>query len=66
MIWRIVSRYSQLAATPVALSRDATYAVYDGLFQHALIRHLAGDQAAAGVLDQEVQRLLSFLVPGPG
>jgi AcrR family transcriptional regulator len=65
MIWRIVSRYAELAATPVMLSREATYAVYDGLFQHALIRHLAGDQAAAGVLDQEVQRLLGFLVPAP-
>jgi AcrR family transcriptional regulator len=63
MIWRIVSKYASLAGANVALSRSASYAVYDGLFQHALIRHLAGEADAAAVLDQDVQRLLDSLVP---
>ena len=63
MIWRIVSRYSELSGAPVLLSRAAAYAVYDGLFQHALSRYLAGDADAAAVLEQDVQRLLDVLVP---
>jgi AcrR family transcriptional regulator len=62
MIWRIVSKYAELTGTPVALTPQATYAVYDGLFQHALYRHLAGDTEAASVLEQEVQRVLDLLV----
>ena len=64
MIWRIVSKYAEMAGTPVVLSRGAAYAVYDGLFQHALGRYLAGDTEAAAVLEQDVQRLLDMLIPG--
>ena len=63
MIWRIVSRFSELSGVPVTLSKKATYAVYDGLFQHALIRYLAGDARAADLLEQDVQRVLDSLVP---
>jgi AcrR family transcriptional regulator len=63
MIWRIVTRFSELSGVSVALSKKATYAVYDGLFQHALIRYLAGDASAAEVLEQDVQRVLDSLVP---
>jgi AcrR family transcriptional regulator len=63
MIWRIVSRYAELAQAPVTLSRQATYAVYDGLFQHALFRYLAGDASAPDSLDKDVQRLLESAVP---
>jgi hypothetical protein len=64
MIWRIVSKFAELSGAPVTLSRSAAYAVYDGLFQHALSRHLADDPDAADVLEQDVQRLLYSLVPG--
>jgi AcrR family transcriptional regulator len=64
MIWRIVTRFAELSGARVILSRSAAYAVYDGLFQHALSRHLAGDPDAADVLAQDVQRLLDSLVPG--
>jgi AcrR family transcriptional regulator len=64
MIWRIVSKYSELAGAPVALSRPATYAVYDGMFRIALARYLAGDATAPEVLDQDVQQLLLCVVPG--
>jgi AcrR family transcriptional regulator len=64
MVWRVVSRYSQLLGAPVVVSRRAAYAVYDGLFQHALIRYLGGDSTAPAELEQEVVRLLDRLVPG--
>lgn len=63
MIWRIVSRYSELAGAPVVVSQRAAYAVYDGLFQHALIRYLGGDSGAIADLEREVVRLLDRLVP---
>jgi AcrR family transcriptional regulator len=63
MVWRVVSRYSQLVGAPVIASRRTAYAVYDGLFQHALIRYLGGDSTAPAELEQEVVRLLDRLVP---
>ena len=42
MIWRIVSKFAELAKAPLAVPSSAAYAVFDGLFQQALIRHLAG------------------------
>jgi AcrR family transcriptional regulator len=64
MLWRIVSKYAELAGAPVAVSKAVAYALYDGLFQHALFRYLAGDASAVGVLDQNVQRLLDSVVGG--
>jgi hypothetical protein len=61
MIWRIVSKFAELAGTPLTVSPAVAYAVFDGLFQHALIIHLAGSPAAAGDLDLNVQQVLSSL-----
>ena len=61
MIWRIVSKYSELAGTPLAVPSGAAYAVFDGLFQQALCRHLAGRADAARDLDENVQRVLESL-----
>jgi hypothetical protein len=38
------------------------YALFDGLFQHALISHLAGNADAAADLEENVQRLLDAVV----
>ena len=43
------------------MSSAAAYAVFDGLFQQALIRHLAGQAGAARDLDENVQRVLDAL-----
>ena len=66
MIWRIVSTYADLAGAPVLVPRAMAYAVYDGLFQHALSQYLAGDEDAAEALEQDVQDLLDRLVPAAG
>jgi AcrR family transcriptional regulator len=66
MIWRIVSTYADLAGAPVLVPRAMAYAVYDGLFQHALSQYLAGDEDAAEALEQDVQDLLDRLVPVTG
>jgi AcrR family transcriptional regulator len=61
MIWRIVSKYADLAGQPPALPPGAAYAVFDGLFQQALLRHLAGSPDAATDLQDGVQRVLGSL-----
>jgi AcrR family transcriptional regulator len=65
MIWRIVTRYSELAGLPVAVSPSLAYAIYDGIFQHALIAYLGGSEAAAVELQSNTERILASLV-SPG
>lgn len=66
MIWRVVSRYAELSGRAPAVVSPEAYALMDGLFQFALLRCLAGDDAAADALDARVQRALdSFLAALP-
>lgn len=58
MIWRVASRYAELGGRRPAPSAMALYALFDGLFQSALLRHLADDESAIPDLLGEVRRLL--------
>jgi AcrR family transcriptional regulator len=58
MIWRIVSRYAELSERALAVTPALAYALLDGVFQHALLRHLSGDTTAAPGLDEHVQQVL--------
>jgi len=40
-----------------------TYAMFDGLFQQALLRHLAGQEGAEVHLHASVRRLIDQVVP---
>jgi AcrR family transcriptional regulator len=66
MIWRVVSRYAELAQVSAALSPAAAYAILDGLFQQALLHHLAGDEGPADDLAANVVRVLDTWMPEPG
>lgn len=61
MIFRIVTRYAELANVRPALSCKATYAVFDGLFRNALNAHMGGDQNAASALEHDVLHLLELV-----
>lgn len=61
MIWRVVARYGELAGTVPSLDRTTTYALFDGIFENALVRHLAGDPAAADRLRRGAVELMSRL-----
>ncbi|HEY2693693.1 MAG TPA: TetR/AcrR family transcriptional regulator [Streptosporangiaceae bacterium] len=61
MIWRIASKYADLAGTPLTVPSSVAYAVFDGLFQQALIRHLAGHDDAARSLEESVPQVLEAL-----
>jgi hypothetical protein len=58
MIWRIVSRYAQLRKRALVVDEMTAYAVFDGLFQQALLRHIGG---AAGALDELQVRVRAML-----
>jgi len=61
MIWRIVSKYSDLAGVRLAVSSSLAYAIFDGVFQQALIRHLGGIHDAAAELQANTEHVLESL-----
>jgi AcrR family transcriptional regulator len=62
MIWRVIAQYAELSSTPVTVSPSTAYALFDGLFQQALLRHLAGDTGVAIHLQESVEVILDRLV----
>jgi TetR/AcrR family transcriptional repressor of bet genes len=46
MIWRIVRRYADLRGGEPVFESSTTYALFDGLFEKALLSHLSGDPVA--------------------
>jgi AcrR family transcriptional regulator len=62
LIWRIVTRYAELSERDLAVTPAFTYALLDGVFQHALLRHLGGDPAAPSDLDEQVRQILPTLL----
>lgn len=66
MIWRIVSQFAELADAPLTLGPEATYAIFDGLFQQALFRRLAGLPDTASELRGNVERVIDGLLVRAG
>ena len=66
MIWRIVHRYADLVgASPSPSPPPYAYALMDGLFQHALLRHTRRRRhRAADDLDAHVQAAAA-VIPRP-
>ncbi len=62
MIWRVVSRYADLAGRAVAVDTGTAYAAFDGLFQRALLRHVNGEPDALPTLTLQVEKLLPTLL----
>jgi AcrR family transcriptional regulator len=62
MIWRIVSRYGELTGRALTVTAPAAYAMLDGLFQRALLRHLAGSADALTELRDQVRYVLEGIV----
>ena len=61
MVWRIASRFAELGGKQPAISASALYALFDGLFQKCLLRHLSNDSKAIPELHAEVKRLLPMI-----
>ena len=65
MIWRVMSRLSELAGAPVRAPSDVTYAMFDGLFQQCLLRHLSGDKKAIASMQASVRLIVGQLIDLP-
>jgi TetR/AcrR family transcriptional regulator, transcriptional repressor of bet genes len=62
MVWRVVSRYAELTGVPPGVSSAMSYAMFDGLFQQALLQHLAGNPEAGPQLRERARDLLPRLL----
>lgn len=63
MIWRVAGRYAELVGTEPAVTSPVMYAMFDGLFQQALLRFLAGDPAAIPDLQSRIREILPRVIP---
>lgn len=62
MIWRVLTRFAELSGAELALPSASAYAMFDGLFQQALLAHLSGDTLAATGLQRTVEDLLGMVL----
>ena len=62
MIGRIVSQYAERAGLRLAAPASLVYALVDGVFQHALLGYLAGDERAADDLSDDLRLVIDRFV----
>ena len=62
MVWRVLRRYAQLSGRELAVTSAEAYAILDGLFERALLRHLAGQPDALRALRRTAHALPSRLL----
>ena len=63
MVWRVVTRFAELVGTTPLVTPSVMYALFDGLFQQALLRQLAGEAGAAADLRAAVTAVVAQVVP---
>jgi hypothetical protein len=65
MIWRVLSRLAEISGEPVRLPSSVAYAMFDGLFQQGLLKHLSGDKKAVATMQSNARLVVSQLVGAP-
>ncbi|HQT67590.1 MAG TPA: TetR/AcrR family transcriptional regulator [Acetobacteraceae bacterium] len=66
MIWRVMARYFALAAAEPSITPSLAYAMFDGLFQQALLKYLSGEARAVDDMQADVRLLFARILPcGP-
>lgn len=58
MIWRVISKLAASHGTASAFSPTLAYAIFDGLFQQCLLKHLAGQPVAIGEMEDHGRAIL--------
>ncbi len=58
MIWRIMSRLHELTGVAPAMPPSLLYALFDGVFQQCLLKHLSGDETAIAEMQANVRLLI--------
>jgi len=62
MIWRVVSRYAELAGRPAALEPPVAYGMLDGLFQQALLAYVSGQAGVLTALESQVRAVMPLML----
>ena len=66
MIWRVITRYAELAGRHPAVGPAAAYGVLDGLFQQALLGYVGGRESTLDDLVGQVRAMMPLLLtPAP-
>jgi len=65
MIWRVMSRFADLAGKPLDVQPAVIYAMLDGLFQQCLLKHVCGDATAIPVMQAQVRWTVSQVIGVP-
>jgi AcrR family transcriptional regulator len=65
MIWRIMSRFAELAGKPLDVLPAVIYAMLDGLFQQCLLKHVRGDAEAISVMQEQVRWTVAHVIGVP-
>lgn len=63
MIWQVVGRYGELSGRDLAMPSSRCYAMFDGLFQQALLRHIAAVGDPTDDLRSGALQLLDLIAP---
>lgn len=66
MIWKILTRYAELDGLTLAVTPSFAYALFDGIFQMALVGHIGGDDSAADTMIAHLNTALALLRAGAG
>jgi AcrR family transcriptional regulator len=61
MVVRVMTRFSELAGSPLPLAPSVLYGLFDGLFQQYLLRHLSGDAQAVDALRCDARAAIDAL-----
>jgi AcrR family transcriptional regulator len=62
MIWQVVARHAELRGVRATMPSSRAYAMFDGLFQQALLRHVAGVEGARDELRDGARQFLALTV----
>ncbi|MEI2778954.1 MAG: TetR/AcrR family transcriptional regulator [Tetrasphaera sp.] len=65
MIWRVLRRYADLSGRALLVDSPTAYAMLDGVFEQALLRHLAGQDDAVDALRARALELVPHLLQEP-
>ncbi|MEV5650239.1 TetR/AcrR family transcriptional regulator [Nocardia sp. NPDC052254] len=66
MIWRVISRYCELADAAPALPSAVAYVTIDGIFQRALLHHIAGRVAETDAAPDQLNAVFALLTDHSG
>jgi hypothetical protein len=64
MIFRIMSRFADLSGAALEVPASVAYAMFDGLFQQGLLKHLSGDDKAVAEMQVQVRWAAARLLRG--